>query len=304
MNAKVKFLLKLGFTIVLVSLILKTVGLSQLLTGLRGIHLSLFFLACLIAPVFLFLKVSKWGRLVKEEIPDVSFISSIKSFLAGWGIALLTPARVGELARILYFTSGSKVRLAFFVLLDKIFDLTTLIFLSLFGIGLFLGLKEFFLFLLLGLIILFLLFKQSMLILFIKRFSFILPFKNKIKDFSDNWKPLQAKTILICLSYTLVAFILTLFQSYLLVNSFEPLTLKIVFLVFPLVVLSNALPVTIGGIGVREGIAALLLSMFGVSKTAAVNSAFLLFFINTLVPGLIGALFAPNLKFKMKNKED
>jgi uncharacterized membrane protein YbhN (UPF0104 family) len=69
----------------------------------------------------------------------------------------------------------------------------------------------------------------------------------------------------------------------------------IVFLTFPLVILTNVLPLTVGGLGIREGAAAALLSHYGVPTAEAALAAFLMFAINTALPGLVGALLLPAL---------
>jgi len=50
-------------------------------------------------------------------------------------------------------------------------------------------------------------------------------------------------------------------------------------------------PVTIGGLGIREGAAVLFFSRFGVQESSALGAALLLFAINILIPGLCGLAF-------------
>lgn len=299
---KIKFFVKILITFLLVGVILKFVGFSEILNSFKTIQLGWFIAAFALAPIFLFFKIIKWQKLVKEEIPDISFLKSAVSFLAGWGVALLTPARVGELARAFYFDSGNRLRLISLVIFDKIFDFVVLVFLALFGLASFFSWFHVILYLFIGIFLLMLLFRQSFIVTCMVNLSHILPFRSRLKKFLDGWKPISSKTLVLCLFYTFFAFFITIFQCYLLTNSFETVSLKVVFLVFPLVILSNAIPISIGGLGVREGAAVLLLSLFGVSKTAAINSAFLLFFINTIIPGLVGALFVSHLKFKQKRE--
>ena len=71
---------------------------------------------------------------------------------------------------------------------------------------------------------------------------------------------------------------------------------KAVLFCFPLIILSISLPLTIGGLGVREAVAVLLLSRFGVAQATALNAALLLFVINVLAPGLLGLTLVPKMK--------
>jgi uncharacterized membrane protein YbhN (UPF0104 family) len=71
---------------------------------------------------------------------------------------------------------------------------------------------------------------------------------------------------------------------------------------YPLVIFANIIPVTIGGVGVREGVSAIILGRFRVAPEVAVSASFLLFCINTLLPGLIGAFFVHRIKFRNNKK--
>ena len=78
-------------------------------------------------------------------------------------------------------------------------------------------------------------------------------------------------------------------QFYLLVSVCCEISLEATGFAFSLMILSNLLPISVGGIGVRESVAALVLHSFGVDSAAAINAAFLSYVTNTVVPGLVGA---------------
>jgi len=80
----------------------------------------------------------------------------------------------------------------------------------------------------------------------------------------------------------------------LLLNAFQPVSFLVVFSVLPIIVLISNFPITIGGLGLREGVAALMLNSFGVSPAIAVMASFLLFCVNNLLPGAIGFIFLSN----------
>jgi len=79
-------------------------------------------------------------------------------------------------------------------------------------------------------------------------------------------------------------------EFYWLVNNYQSCRFDVVCLSQPLIMLVNIVPVTIAGLGVREGAAVVLLSSFGVAGPVAISSAFMLFLLNTALPALIGAL--------------
>ncbi|MDP2719205.1 MAG: hypothetical protein Q8P44_05145, partial [Dehalococcoidia bacterium] len=59
-------------------------------------------------------------------------------------------------------------------------------------------------------------------------------------------------------------------------------------LLLPLVTLSNVVPVTVGGLGIREGLAALLLPAAGISAEVAATAFFTTFLLSIVLPGVVG----------------
>ena len=80
-------------------------------------------------------------------------------------------------------------------------------------------------------------------------------------------------------------------QAYLLLSAFQPVAVTTILMVFPLILLTNLVPITIGSLGIREGAAIYLLSQFGVPATIAVSVSLLLFLFDTIIPGVLGSLF-------------
>ena len=92
---------------------------------------------------------------------------------------------------------------------------------------------------------------------------------------------------------TLLAFGVVLLQFGVILLSWRSWSLDVVFLTFPLVILTNILPLTIAGLGIREAAAIALLAHYGVSPGHAFLAAFLMFALNTAFPGIAGAAFLP-----------
>ncbi|MCK5853081.1 flippase-like domain-containing protein, partial [bacterium] len=85
------------------------------------------------------------------------------------------------------------------------------------------------------------------------------------------------------------------FQAFVILNAFfdQPPIATILF--FPLITLSTIIPVTIGGLGIREWAAALLLKQFDIPEAVAVNTFFMHFILINFIPALIGAPFVQRL---------
>jgi uncharacterized membrane protein YbhN (UPF0104 family) len=83
---------------------------------------------------------------------------------------------------------------------------------------------------------------------------------------------------------------------YVLLRCFVAVPFSVILFVFPLVLLTNVAPITLSGLGLREGTAIALLALFGISSAAAFNATFLSYLLNSVVPALIGAVYAKNMK--------
>jgi hypothetical protein len=104
---------------------------------------------------------------------------------------------------------------------------------------------------------------------------------------------LSPRSTTVFLALTLASFAIVLIQFGIILSSWTAPTPDLVLLTFPLVILTNVLPITVGGLGVREGAAALLLAHYRVPAADAVLAALLMFTLNTALPGVLGALLLP-----------
>jgi hypothetical protein len=56
----------------------------------------------------------------------------------------------------------------------------------------------------------------------------------------------------------------------------------------PLIQISNLIPITIAGIGVRENLSVIVLSIYGVPEQVSAVCSFSLYLIDIMLPGIIG----------------
>jgi hypothetical protein len=126
----------------------------------------------------------------------------------------------------------------------------------------------------------------------------VLPFYARVDRVLSGFVEFPAVVGLICLLYTVGSFLIVLLQYWIILRAWNVGGIDVVAYCFPLVVLTNAVPLTVAGLGTREGAAILLLRHYGIAQSVAATSAFLMFFMNTAVPGIIGALITPFVKAK------
>jgi len=213
-----------------------------------------------------------------------------KSYLAGLAIGLVTPARVGEMGRALFLNKQERLKGTGVVLIDKTLDLIGILLISLIGVRIFLEQSVFF-------FVAFLVVAGTGLLLFSKSFNYRLrsviskrTFGGKLLQLLSGLDHISGRVVLISILLTLFMFFVVLLQCYVLVKAFYdvPLPFNVILFAYPLVILANILPITIGGLGVREGVAVFCLSIFNIPAEVAVTATLYLFIINVVMPALLG----------------
>jgi len=227
-------------------------------------------------------------------------LNASKSYLAGLAIGLVTPARAGEMGRAFFLNAKDRLKRIGVVVIDKVFDLIGILLISLIGARIFL--HQYFFFLLLFLVLV-----GLGLLLFSKPFNRRLrrsvsktTLGVKLLPLLSGLDHISGRVVLISISLTLLMFIFIFLQCYALVKAFYdvPLSFNAILFSYPLVILANILPITVGGLGVREGVAVFCLSVFDVPGEVAVTATLYLFIINVVMPALLGC--ATIFRFKDK----
>lgn len=293
-----KILLKVTLTLLLIFVIIYNISFDKLAVSYQTIKIVPVIIAFLLAPIIAFIGAFKWQKIISHEAIGLKFKESLISFLGGMSLGLLTPARVGEFGRIVFIKQGRLGVLAGIAMVDKVIDLEVTLALGIASAYAFLGFK-------IAVLLTIAVFTGILFIFYPKMFT--APLEGAINKFGlqklfanflNGMSTIPKKTILICLLYRLLASVIDILQFYLLINAFSTITLFSVIAVYPIIILTNILPLTIGGIGVREGVSIILLSKYGIPPESAVNASFLLFCINTLLPGILGTLFITKANYK------
>ncbi len=280
------FIARIILTIALLVFIFKKIDFNVVGQVLYTANKIYILLALFLISVHVFFKSYKWYLLVKELHSENTFWDAMRSYLRGTGLAIVTPSRIGELGRIVGM-KGNKLHLGSLTFVDKISELWIVIFFVLLGgQRLLTGFNPIFIILALAAILLFL-YQFRHFNNVITRFVPFEFLRTILKGFTLVSWPLS--NIILILSFlTMSVYFL---QAYLLLSAFQPIAASTILIVFPLILLTNLVPVTIGSLGIREGAAIYLLSQFGVSATIAVSVSLLLFLFDTVIPGVLGSLF-------------
>jgi len=289
---KYRYIIKLIVTVIILFFIIQLLDYEKLINALSIANKELLVFSFLTVPVWIGLKSLKWRILLSSFWPETSMWLACRSFMGGLGPGLLTPAKVGEFTRSLYLPYKDNFKVISLVILDRYCDLISLLFFSSLGISYFLGLGYG-----IGMII----FGVIGIALF-----YICPFllkrigkNSQNSKFFKNWflrlaDILEIKPGIFYKSLLLssLIFIISMLTSFLLLNSFQATQISLMYKVFPLTLLTNIFPLTIGNLGIREGATIILLNEFQISSEIAFNIAIILFFLHSFLPAIIGTFIA------------
>jgi len=282
-----------AITLALLALVIAKVNPQRLLASLQSARPDYVALALLLTVPFLYLKALRWHLLLRAGAIHASFLESAISLIGGMGLGLVTPARIGELIRAAYLRDPRKLKIGGLVMIDKGLDVLVLAALSVPGAWRLLGPLAGVAFLVVTIVGLCLVYSPGRLLIWLRAVSFRFPPRARLERVWSSLESLSTRATTTYLVLTALSFVVVLLQFGLILLSWRSWSFSVVALTFPLVILTNVLPLTIGGLGIREAAAVVLLGHYGVPPAHAALAAFLMFAINTALPGMAGALLLP-----------
>ena len=292
----------LGIFILII--ILLRIDFHKLLITFSGLNVFLFFLISLLIIPVVFLKSLRWKYILAFQPAHYSTKEAFLVYLSSIYLGLVTPGRVGEASRAFYLRRDKGLALGrgvATVFLDRLYDLTPLLLISLLGLQSFFNKASSQFFLMAALIILavmspFVLLKRSVIGYLAKYFlsiNFIKKHKIRIKfhyeEFRDAIKKMGGAGAIVSFGITIAGYLVYFTQCYLLMLflGIEMPFIKVVFFV-SITSLVSLIPVTVAGLGTREATLVYLFSTSGRSAEEAVAFSFLFFVSFYLITGVLG----------------
>jgi len=241
------------------------------------------------------LKTLKWHMLILSVEPKVKYKESIKSYLAGIPLSLLTPGRLGVISRIVflpYKTLQGKIGVGS-VFIDAFIDLLALFWWLPVGLYFF---DPPLIILFLSTFIIALLSFVKYWIRYLTRMPFFFLLKYIYEKYQDVIQSLINYPMFTPILLAVSSFGIEWLQYWAFFNALAPVGIKVSLLqsisVMLLVTFTNVFQISFAGIGVREGLSAFLLANH-LPPTSAALATFFVFFIDNAIPGLIGLFFKP-----------
>lgn len=88
-----------------------------------------------------------------------------------------------------------------------------------------------------------------------------------------------------------VIMLLTIMQYYVVINHFQSISIANSFIVAPLILSANLIPITYAGLGLRETFAVAVLTHYAISPETAVTSSLTVFSFTTVLTAIVGIFF-------------
>jgi uncharacterized membrane protein YbhN (UPF0104 family) len=263
-----------------------------------------------------FLEALKWRALI-YKIEKISLIQSIKAVFAGITISSFTPNRVGEYAgRVFCIQKADKVKAVLITVIGSMAQLITTIVFGLLGFLLLpnlmpnfkILLSDFvfsyplmvFVVILLIVLLITLFLNASVFSVILSKFKFL----NKYSKYNEIFSYYSYSDLLETLLYSIARYFVFTTQFFILLHVFEVNVSYIEFLILTttmLFVISIIPTIAIAEISTRSSVALFLFTLVSNNITGILSATFVMWFINLVLPALIGIGVILTLNF-FRNK--
>ena len=278
---------------------------------LRSIHSGYFLLSLLGVIVVLGIKSYRWRLLIRNEGISYSAYKAFAAYMASDAIGIVTPGRIGEIARLYYVREETPISFysAFKTLVsDRIFDFTMLGWLGLSGMLFYF--KTFGdhpgIYYVAGVLALFILGYAVV----IKLLAIVLRYRKVnrfpvVKFIYESFVAVISKRSLAMWAITCLAYLMYFGFSWLIMIALHlsPSYTDVAF-IMSIMSLSTIIPLSVAGFGTREATLVLLFSYYGLASETAISFSFMHFTAFFLWGGLIGLIFWMLMPISLQQVKD
>lgn len=293
MNGKLRprlvFGARLALAAAIITLVVRSIGWTDVMTPLRQARPGMLATGILLVVPFSLLKAQRWRLLLGATGVPQTQMQALRILLAGQGVGAITPARVGEVSRVLFLPEGARARGVAVTFIDRCFDVLSICLLSLPGAIYFFSWY--------GGLMIGALAAASAAGIVLPRLAPLLPTRvvaaveRRFPGVSTSTR-FTPRVLAVAMVWSALAYAAGYAIAFFFVLAFQSVSFTLGCLVFPLVTITNILPLTPGGLGVREGAAALLFEMAHLSPGVGVLAYLLMYVLMVALPGVLGMLWA------------
>ena len=337
-----KYILGIFVTLGLVAFLIWKSNPIEVWNGFKNSNIEFIFAALGCTVVLFILKTLRWKLVLKPHGYKNPFFETLKLILIGTFGSAITPAKVGDVLRAFYLSKNKKeVKIGisvFSVVFDRILDLAGIFLLLIFTVPItliFFGFETIQWWIPASVFGGFIIFVLLIFISFNGKISkpilnFIIKYISKMfkKDEAQNKIQITSKEIIDDFynnqkiykiwNYLLLGLLSVCFwavlglQGYLLLLAFNTTITQNIMLVIIVImailciaaISAMAIPISLGGIGVRDSVIMGLLMIFiNVGNAIAINLSIFQTFLNVLIPGILGSMLLIDVSRKLSIKE-
>jgi uncharacterized membrane protein YbhN (UPF0104 family) len=284
---KLIYLLKISVGIFLVIWILLQVDRERVVDYFLSLNIFTLLIILFFSVTTVTVQFLRWRYLVSSNSVSFETKDVIPSFFAGYAFRLMIPGGHAEISKI-FLLPGKKRGKAVAVGMEKFFQ--TYIKLVMILIALSFSFTEY------NPIFYSLTFILIVLLFFLPKIKWL----KKLQEKEVNSLVIFANNLI----YSLVIFLIMVIQYYILLNLVNSIeffqTLHTVIYLWG----AGIIPISISGLGVREGLAVYFLEIYGIYPAHAVATSLFLFFLNTIIPALIGVYFIYQKRQHLKDMKN
>lgn len=268
------YLVQIGIGLALVIWILLQVDRQQFIEYFKSLSFISLVLTFGLSGIGLYIQFRRWKYLVEKYSIHFNLSDLLPSFFSGYAFRLLIPGGHAEFSKIFLLPGKKRGKVLAFGMekfaqaLIKIFALLIVLPLTF---------PEFKI--------------ESLLILLVLIIGyFLFPRIPIIKNFQEkdvNYHKVIGMNII----FAAGVFTIMGLQYHLLLNEVHSISLAATYHTSVYLWAAGMVPISVSGLGVREGLAVFFFKFYGVSAAHAVATSLFLFTLNTIVPALIGVFY-------------
>jgi glycosyltransferase 2 family protein len=313
MKIKLNSIIKIAVTLAILFFLFWKVEFSTQGFGdtLRSVRPGYYLMSLMGVIIVLGIKSYRWRLLIHNEGASYSAYKAFGAYMASDAIGIVTPGRIGEIARLYYVRQD--IPISFYaafktIVSDRIFDFTML---GWFGLS--------------GMLFYFKTFGDypgiyyalSMLVLFIIGYIFLIKFLAILLRFKkvsrlpvirfihESFLAVVGRRSIAMWALTFLAYSLYFGFSWLIMISLNltPSYIDVVF-IMSIMSLSTIIPLSVAGFGTREATLVLLFSYYGLASETAISFSLMHFTAFFLWGGLIGLVFWLLMPISLQQVQD
>ncbi|MBW1888611.1 MAG: flippase-like domain-containing protein [Deltaproteobacteria bacterium] len=274
LKKRLLYILQISIGLALVVWILMQVDQEQFFAYFSNIHEYKVMFILVLSVLSLVIQFRRWRYLIEKYSNHYDLRDLLPSFFAGFTFRIIIPGGPAEFSKIFMLPGKKRGKILAFGM-EKVF--LTLIKLMAILIVLPLSFPKYSIYCFALFVVLVIAY------IFIPR----LPYLKDWQEKDVNYHVVFVNNVI----FSLGIFVVMGLQYYILINQVDVISLAATFHTSVYLWCAGMVPISISGLGVREGLAVYFFRLYGVSPANAVATSLFLFVINTIFPALIGTYF-------------